>query len=204
MTRIFSNAVRIPGEIGASAPPASIIGHDAGADQHRRVADRVGAARAAGGEHVRRAAQAKRDRQLAGEIAVRAGGDGEERAVAFGEEGAVLLLDERQPPAAGAERDADLALGARRRRLEVRAPACASASRDAARAIGIIRGTRRSSTASMAAAGRSRDLAADRRWLRGSTVVDSRPAETGRCGPRGRRGANASRPTPLGLTTPTR
>src|SRR5207237_5584624 len=76
---------------------------DAAADECGGVANSVGAARAAGGQDVRRAAQPQGDRQFAGKVPVGAGGDGEQRAGAFGEEGAVLLLDERQPPAAGAQ-----------------------------------------------------------------------------------------------------
>ena len=147
--------------MGESAPPASIMGMVPVADEHRGVADGVGAAGAAGGEDVGWAAQVQRDGEFAGEIAVRAGGDGEEGGFAFGEEGAVLLFDEGEPPAAGAEGDADLALGFDVVGCRCRGRRMARASREAARASGTMRGTRRSSAGSMTVSGsKSRTWAA--------------------------------------------
>src|SRR3954451_7539651 len=65
----------------------------AAADQHGCVGEGIGAAGAASREHVRWTPQVEMNRQLAGEVSVRAGGDGEEGESALCMKLAVLLFD---------------------------------------------------------------------------------------------------------------
>ena len=122
-------------------------------------------------------------------------------AVAVGEERAVLLLDERQPPAAGAEATPMLRCASTSSGVDVEVAPARSASRDAASAIGTIRGTRRSSAGSMHRRGVEAEHLAAALVLQARGVDAVGAAETPLRPSRQAR-ANASRPMPLGLTTP--
>ena len=56
-------------------------------------------------------AEMQGDRDFAGEISVGSGGNRKKRAFAFLEEGAVLVFDKGEPPAAGSEGDRSPASG---------------------------------------------------------------------------------------------
>ena len=81
----------------------------AGANHQQGVADGVAGAGAAGGDDMRRAAQFQLNGKLAGQIAVRARGDGERRSLTALEDATILFFDKFQPAPTGAERDAEAA-----------------------------------------------------------------------------------------------